>query len=179
MPPALTSTCRPRRAPPWRPSSARVAPTIAAGSDSRPSPTRPLARRPRAGPTTITPRALSVSRFACTAGWANIVLSIAGATASGACVASAVSVTMLSPIPCASLAMVVALAGATSSASARRPSATCNSGSASVAQRSSLTTPRTRLRNVNAGAKRAPLGVSATSTVAPTSSSRRAISKAR
>ena len=156
-----------------------MAPTTSAGSDSRPRPTCPLASRPRSGPTIITPRAFSVSRFACTAGWANITLSIAGATATGARVASAVSVGRLSPMPCASLAIVVALAGAMSSASARRPSATCSSGSSAVVHRSSLTTPPTRLRKVKAGAKRLAFGVRATSTVAPASCSRRAISNAR
>ena len=106
-------------------------------------------------------------------------LSIAGATAIGAVVASAVSVGRVSPMPCASFAIVVALAGATSSASACRPSATCNSGASAVVHISSLTTPPTRLRNVKTGAKWVALGVSATSTVAPASCSRRAISNAR
>ena len=46
-----------------------------------------------------TPRALSNSRLACTEGWLYITESIAGAMTKGALVASAVSVTGLSPMP--------------------------------------------------------------------------------
>ena len=178
VPPAVTITCLLRRSPACRPIKARVAATTSTGSIMRPSPSRPLASRPRAGPATSTPRARSFSTFCCTAALAYIRASIAGATAIGAAVASAVRVSIESPIPWASLASVVALAGATTNASARRPISTCSSEMTSVAHMSTATSPETRLRKVKAGAKRSALGVRATSTTAPQSSSRRAISKA-
>ena len=61
------------------------------GSASRPAPTSPPASRPDSGSTTCTPRRRSVARFSCTAACSHISVCIAGATSTGARVASSVA----------------------------------------------------------------------------------------
>ena len=149
VPPALTTMRRPARSP-CAPSACRNAPIISSVSTRRPGPTCPLASLPSTGPMKITPRRVSISMFACVAACAHICASIAGATSTGAVVASAVSATMLSAMPCASRAIVVALAGAMSSASAARASATCSSASSDCGSYMSVNTGRpVRARNVS------------------------------
>ena len=88
--------------------------------------------------------------FARVAGCSHICASIAGATTIGAVVASAVSASMSSASPNASRAIVVALAGAISSASAARASATCSSASADCGSYMSVNTGRcVSARNVS------------------------------
>jgi hypothetical protein len=67
----------------------------------------------------VTPRARSRSRLACVAGCSYMRLFIAGATATGQGAARAAAVRRLSAWPTASLASVLALAGAIRYASAR------------------------------------------------------------
>jgi hypothetical protein len=69
--------------------------------------------RPLVGAITAAPRAASRSTFACVAGCSHIWLFIAGATSSGDRQASAALVSRLSASPPASLASVLADAGAT------------------------------------------------------------------
>ena len=70
------------------------------------------ASSPSPGAMTVAPRAASSSRFACVAGCRYMRLFIAGATGSGQRAASAAAVSRLSACPWASLAIVLALAGA-------------------------------------------------------------------
>jgi len=70
----------------------------------------------------VIPRTASSSRFALVAEFRYIRLFIAGATATGHAAASAAVVRRLSARPCASLARVLALAGAIRYASARSTS---------------------------------------------------------
>ncbi len=78
----------------------------------RPRPTNPEAMRPSAGPMIVTPRSFNTARFAWVAGWLYMPPSMAGATSSGQRAASAVTLSRLSAIPCASFARVFAEAGA-------------------------------------------------------------------
>ncbi len=138
VPPAVTRTRSPTR---WReaaagtPASPRGSPARAdstaastaasssAGSASRPAPCSPLeASAPTPGSSTVTPRPRSVARLACVAGCSHMWLFIAGATTTGQVAASAALVSRLSARPWASLAIVLALAGATTRTSALRTS---------------------------------------------------------
>ena len=85
---------------------------MSAGAASRPSPYSPFdASGPVAGGTIVAPRSRRVWTFAWVAGWRHILSFIAGATISGAVLASAALVSRLSARPCASLAIVLADAG--------------------------------------------------------------------
>ena len=108
VPPAVTSTFRPSKAPPTR-STFSTAASSSGGSGSRPIPNSPgEPSDPVPGSSTVTPRARSVARFACVAGCSYIALFMAGATISGRRHASAAAVSRLSACPCASLASVCA-----------------------------------------------------------------------
>ena len=74
------------------------------------------------GSSTVAPRARSSARLACVAGCSYIAAFIAGARISGRRQASAAEVSRLSARPWASLASVLALAGATANTSARSTS---------------------------------------------------------
>ena len=88
--------------------------STSAGSASRPAPHSPFeASRPVPGATIGAPRRRSVSTFACVAGCSHMWLFMAGASTSGAVEASAALVSRLSARPAASLAIVLADAGAT------------------------------------------------------------------
>ena len=65
----------------------------------RPAPSQPQASAPASGPTKATPRARSVARFACVAGCSHMFTFIAGATSTGARVASSTVVTRSSARP--------------------------------------------------------------------------------
>src|SRR5439155_1683515 len=83
-------------------------------------PCSPLeARRPSSGPITSTPRSRSVVRLAWVAACSYMWLFIAGATSTGQPAASAHAPSMSSAIPAASLAIVLAEAGAIRYTSAR------------------------------------------------------------
>ena len=71
-----------------------------------------VASAPVVGSTTATPRSRSVARFACVAGCSHMWWFIAGATTTGHVAASAALVSRSSASPCASLAIVLAVAGA-------------------------------------------------------------------
>src|SRR5690348_12948559 len=93
---------------------------ISAGSGSRPTPHSPRdASEPVPGSITWKPRERRVSRFAWVAGFSYIALFIAGATTTGQVAARAADVSRLSASPCASLAIVLADAGAITYTSAR------------------------------------------------------------
>ena len=77
VPPAVTSTCRPREIA-WRQDGRSTAATMSLGSARRPAPTSPPARRPVAGVTTCTPRRAQRGRLSCTAGCSHISVCIAG-----------------------------------------------------------------------------------------------------
>ena len=122
VPPAVTSTLAPLKACPGRErgrapaapaSTSSQAASNSAGSARRPIPCSPLAaRRPLPGGMTCTPRSRNVSRLARTAGCSYMWLFIAGATSTGQVAASAQLVSRLSARPWASLAIVLAEAGA-------------------------------------------------------------------
>ena len=84
----------------------------------RPLPLRPEAMRPSAGPAIHAPRATRIFKFSCVARWLNMPTSMAGAISKGHLAASAVMVSRLSAIPCASFASVLAVQGAMTSKSA-------------------------------------------------------------
>ena len=114
VPPAVTSTRSPsidRGAPLG--TTASTAPSRSAGSRSRPTPHSPLEpSAPTSGSSTVTPRARRVARLARVAGCSYMALFIAGATSTGQVAASAALVNRLSASPAASLAIVLADAGA-------------------------------------------------------------------
>ena len=99
-------------------SAVTTASTISAGSARRPAPSQPHASEPDAGPTMRTPRSASVRTFACVATCSHMLTFIAGATTSGARVASSTVVRRSSAIPCAIFAITFAVAGAITTASA-------------------------------------------------------------
>ena len=76
------------------------------------------------GPMISKPRSRSVARLACVAGLRHISLCMAGARSTGASLASTVVPSKSSARPCASFAMVLAVAGAITMRSALWPSAT-------------------------------------------------------
>ena len=99
--------------------------TISSTFQRRPMPSYPQANIPSSGPIKFAPRALRVSTFCCVAGCNHIFPFIAGATRTGACVASAMEVRASSQIPSASLASTLAVAGATRKRSARSARSIC------------------------------------------------------
>lgn len=115
--PAVTSTRRPSMSR-ARHSRSHTACTMASGSLMRPAPLSPQARCPLSGPTVLTPRASKVRRFCCVASAVHMPVFMAGASKMGAFVASSVVVSMSSAMPQASLAIRLAVAGATSITSA-------------------------------------------------------------
>ena len=126
--PAVTTTRRPaselavpRPARPARPSAAA---TISAGSTRRPAPIQPQASSPRSGPTVRTrPVPSRRRRLSCTSGCSHMLTFIAGASSTGARLASTTAASRSSAIPAAKRAMASAVAGATmirSASSARR-----------------------------------------------------------
>ena len=119
VPPAVTRTRRPSQGrspagqPPPRPRRAG-----AAGSGRRPRPCSPReARRPSSGSITSTPRSRRVARLAWVAASAYMRSFIAGASRRGAAQARKEVVSIESAMPAASLAIVLAEAGATRKAS--------------------------------------------------------------
>ncbi len=96
--------------------------TIRAGSASRPDPESPPARWPSSGGTTVTPRAASTARLSWTAGCSHISVCMAGHTTTGAAVATRVVVRRSSANPPAYRASRSAVAGTTTTRSARWPS---------------------------------------------------------
>ena len=77
---------------------------------------------------TCTPRRRSVSRFSCTAGCSHISVCIAGASSTGARVASSVAVSRSDEIPAAYAPINRAVAGATRTRSACWPRRVCGIG---------------------------------------------------
>ena len=94
--------------------------------------------------------------------------SIAGQTITGAAVASTVVVSGSSASPSAILAMVFAVAGATTTTSARSATATCSIESSDEGSKRSVSTGRwVMLRNASGVANLVALSVISTSTSAP------------
>src|SRR5579883_1029285 len=120
-----------------------------------PLPIMPQARYPLSGETMRTPRPSSSARFACVAGWFHIFTFIAGATITGAVVARYIVVRKSSAIPCANLARMLAVAGATTSASVEVAASICSiaearwPSSGSPAQRPVMTLCPVREANVS------------------------------
>ena len=137
--PAVTSTFSPARSF----SPARISPifsTISAGSLIRPAPSSPQARMPVPGPTNRTPRFRRVSTFCRVASAVHMPVFMAGATSTGAFVASTVVLSMSSAMPQAILARIFAVAGAITNTSASLASATCSTFQYSGAEKVSVTT---------------------------------------
>ena len=97
----------------------RAAAWISSGSLIRPGPVSPPVRGPSAGPMTCTPLEMSVAMFATVAGCCHISVCIAGAISTGARVASRVVPSRSEASPAAIDAIVLAVAGATTTRSAR------------------------------------------------------------
>ena len=137
--PAVTSTFSPERSFPdvRMPSTAS---TTASGSLMRPAPRSPHARIPESGPIKRTPRSFSVRRFACVASAVHMPVFMAGASRTGALVASTVVESMSSAIPAAIFAMILAVAGAITKTSARCARATCSTFQVSGVRNVSVTT---------------------------------------
>jgi len=115
VPAAVTSTRSPTRL--GRPRRSSTAALIAGGSAMRPSPSWPHASGPLSGPTKRTPRSRRMATLARVAACLHMFTFMAGATRTGARVASSTVVTRSSAIPAAILARVLAVAGATTTAS--------------------------------------------------------------
>ena len=127
VPAAVTRTRFPASAPP-PPSARPTASTISAGSAIRPGPLpSPAARGPSAGPTRSYFRAsFSRARLLRVMGCANMRSFMAGATTTGAPVATITVVSRSLARPLAARAMKSAVAGATQTQSAPRPSEMCS-----------------------------------------------------
>ncbi len=95
---------------------------ICRGSSMRPSPTSPQACGPESGPKISMPRARRAARLSCVAGLFHIAWFMAGATATGALVASTRVLSRSPACPDATRARKSALAGATTTRSGQRAS---------------------------------------------------------
>ena len=117
-----------------------MAATISAGSAMRPAPLSPQARKPLLGPTTCTPRCRRVAMFCRVAAASHMPTFMAGATSMGARVARAVVESISSANPQASLARMLAVAGAMANSSARLARAICSTSQVSGRAKVSVTT---------------------------------------
>ena len=114
VPPAETRTRRPSQGPLGPGAAASIASSSRRGSGRRPTPCSPReASAPSSGSITVTPRSRSAAMLAWVAASRYMRSFIAGATSRGAAQARKEVVTIESAIPAASLAMVLAEAGAT------------------------------------------------------------------
>ena len=171
VPPAVTTSLRPASAP-SEPSTRRICPINVGVSGSLPAPSKPLASRPLSGSITCAPRCRRVVRLACVAGCSLMPPSIAGAMSRGQREARAVTESMSSARPCASFAIVLAVAGATASRSASSAKPTCaicvgNAPPDSERHRFVYTGRPLTAANVSELTKRCAASVSTTSTRAP------------
>src|SRR5690606_11506496 len=158
---------------------ASSAATIAAGSARRPGPDSPSASGPSSGPMTLAPRSRSRATLAWVAGCSHMRWFIAGHRVIGAVVARHRVLTRSSARPWASLAMVLAVAGAMTTRSAQRASSMWPiAASAAASHRLVRTGCPDSAWNVCAPTKRCALSVMATCTCAPASPSRRSSSAA-
>ncbi len=118
VPPAVTSTRRPSQGRSPAGNEASIRSSSRAGSGRRPRPNSPReASLPSSGSITSTPRSRRVARLAWVAASAYMRSFIAGASRRGAAQARKEVVSIESAIPVASLAIVLAEAGATRKAS--------------------------------------------------------------
>ncbi len=134
--PLVTMARRPDSAPSAAIKDSMAA-RISAGSAIRPRPNSLQAMAPSLGPTCFTPRAASLARLSWVAPWCHIRTFIAGAISTGLSVASKAVVARSSAMPLAILAMMSALAGATTSRSAARLSWICPISLSSVSEKRS------------------------------------------
>ena len=142
---------------------------MSAGSISRPAPIQPQASSPRSGPTVVT-RAFPSNRvrFACVTGFVHMFTFMAGASKTGARVASTTAASRSSAIPAAIRAMKSAVAGATTSRSASSASLMWPiSASDAGSNRSSATGAPDRVCSVSGAMNRVAASVITTRTVAP------------
>ena len=122
--PLVMRTRFPARA--WlRRSTSSTADAMSEFSASLPCPCSPQATTPSPGSITTAARLLSLAKASCVASWASMAGFIAGATNRGDSVASATVVSMSTASPCARRLMLLAVAGAMSTASAQRAQSMC------------------------------------------------------
>ncbi len=107
-------------------SSNRISSSSCSGSGILPNPMSPQASQPEAGVTTSQPNFLSLLRFSCVTGFSYMAVFIAGARTFLQRQARTVVVSMSSAMPLASLAATLAVAGATTTRSARLARAMCS-----------------------------------------------------
>ncbi len=138
VPPALTNTRLPARSraaitsASWgRANSARATWWMSGGSGSRPGPESAPVSRPTAGSSTTMPRERRVATLAWVAACDHISVCIAGAISTGQSAVSNTLVSRSSARPLAARASRSAVAGATTTRSACRPSLTCGTSWAS------------------------------------------------
>ena len=135
--PLVTMARRPASAP-LADNSASMAARISIGSAMRPMPNSLQAIGPSPGPTCFTPRSFRFARLSCVAPWCHMRTFIAGAISTGLSVASSAVVARSSAKPPAILAMMSALAGATTSRSAARLNWICPISLSSVSEKRSV-----------------------------------------
>jgi len=142
---------------------------MASGSGMRPWPTSPLASSPCSAGITSQPISRSCSRLFWVAAWRYMSRSMAGHTSSGQRAESAVAVSIESQKPWASLAIVWAVAGATTKRSAHFPRVTCfvHDPSSFSGKISVSTSFSDRVPSVSGGMNRSASGVMSTCTSAP------------
>ena len=99
---------------------------MVSGSGSLPGPTSPQASRPVAGGMTVQPYFSSKARLSWVTGLSSMWVFMAGAMSRGQRQASRVVLSMSSARPWASLAQMLAVAGATITRSARSARAMCS-----------------------------------------------------
>ena len=117
-----------------------MASTMAAGSLMRPAPVSPQAKKPPSGPTKCAPLARSVSTLRRVASAVHMPVFIAGARSRGAFAASRVVESISSARPTASLARMLAVAGATTHRSASLAREMCATSQVSGRAKVSVTT---------------------------------------
>ena len=176
VPPEVTSTNRPARS--LGVSTASTAATISAGSAMRPAPTSPPASGPSTGPTTVTPRSASTATFSPTDGCSHISVCMAGATTTGARVASSVAVSRSPERPERRSEISRAVAGHTTTVSARWPSEVWGMAEEGSSHSDVTAGSDARAENVVAPTIRSAPAVSTGTTWAPSSTSRRHTSTA-
>ena len=176
VPPAVTSTVRPAKS--CGVSAASTAATMSAGSAMRPDPTSPPASGPSTGPTIRTPRAASTATLSWTDGCSHISVCMAGATTTGARVASKVAESTSPERPVRRSEIRRAVAGHTTTTSALWPSAVCGIDASEESHSDVTAGADARAENVVSPTIRRAPPVSTGVTCAPSATSRRHTSTA-
>ena len=164
--PAVTSRCSPAMSF-WQARWRWMCSSSCWGSGILPGPTAPQASRPQAGSITSTPYPRRRARLAWVAGFSYMPVFMAGATSLGHRQASTVVVSISSAMPFAILAITLALAGATSTRSARSATATCSISKEKLRSKvSTMQRVPVSASKVSGAIKRVAFSVISTSTVA-------------